>query len=82
METKKQQIRKRVYEFYRDNESKGKKYTVDHFMEEQISQSTIYRIIDLAEHDSGHIRNPGTGRKDTIIYFEHPSSIIVDLIVS
>lgn len=35
MISEKKMLRKRVYDFYLDNRSKGKKYTVDHFMKEK-----------------------------------------------
>ena len=33
---------KRLYDIYLDTRSKGKKYTVDHFMKEKKSKKTIY----------------------------------------
>jgi hypothetical protein len=54
--------RKRVYEFYLKNKAGGKQFTLDHFSAENISQSTIYRIIKRVENDSGHQRKLGSGR--------------------
>ena len=44
-------LRKRVYFYYEKNRSHGKKFTVDHFLSEGVSKSTIYDI--LRRCDSG-----------------------------
>ena len=62
MRSKQEETRKRIYEFYLKNRSKGKKFTVDHFEVEKIPKRTIYRIIKRAENDSGHERVKGSGR--------------------
>ena len=62
MKTKLQARRERIYEFHLANRSHGKKVTLDHFKKENIPQKTIYRIIELAENDSGHERVKGSGR--------------------
>jgi hypothetical protein len=54
--------RKRVYELYLENKSKGRNFTVQHFSVENIHESTIYRIIDRAEQGSGYKRVDGSGR--------------------
>ena len=45
MDKKEESIRKRVYKFYFENKNKGKIYTVNHFLKENIAKSTIYEII-------------------------------------
>lgn len=62
MKSKQELLRKRVYNYYLENKFQGKKFTVDHFASEKIHKSTIYRIIERAENDSGHARVKGTGR--------------------
>lgn len=62
MRSKQEETRKRIYEFFLKNRSKGKKFTVDHFEVEKIPKRTIYRIIKRAENDSGHERVKGSGR--------------------
>ena len=52
-----------MYSFYLKNQSKGKKFTVDHFLAEKIPINTIYTIIQRAENDSGHQRVPGSAVK-------------------
>ena len=41
MVSKQEEIRKRIYEFYFNNKSQDKKFTVDHFNAKQIPRSTI-----------------------------------------
>jgi hypothetical protein len=65
--SKQEVVRKRVYSFYNDNKDKGKKFTKDHFVAENIPESTIYRIIQRAENESGHKRVRGSGRKAKIM---------------
>ena len=48
-----EQRRKRVYEFYLENMSLGKTYTVKHFAAEKISKRTIYNIIKRFINDNG-----------------------------
>ena len=54
MVSKQEKIRKRIYKFYLNNKSHGKKFTVDYFNPEQIQRSTIYDIIENARNDFGH----------------------------
>jgi hypothetical protein len=54
--------RKRIYEFYIENRSKGKKFTIEHYKSEGVPRQTIYDIIRRAENDSGHQRVRGSGR--------------------
>ena len=61
--------RKRVYEFYLDHRTQGKKFTIAHFSAENIPSKTIYRIIERAENESGHQRVIGSGRKAKIMTF-------------
>ena len=58
----KEERRKRVYEFYIENITLGKSYTVKHFLAEKIPKRTIYDIIQLAENDFGYERKNGSGR--------------------
>ena len=53
--------RERVYKFYFENKSKGKTFTVHHFMKEKISKRTIYSIIERAEKSIDFKRRPGSG---------------------
>ena len=62
MASKQEQQRQRVYNFYLKHRAKGKRFTIDHFLLENVSQSTIYRVIDSAEKESGHARVQGSGR--------------------
>ena len=41
-----------IYEFYFANQSRGTKFTYDHFKAEYIPRKTIYRTIKRAENDS------------------------------
>ena len=78
MSSKQETLRKRVYEFYLANKSEGKTYTVNHFKAEGMAKSTIYRIIDSAEKDSGHVRVGGSGRVAKKMDFVN-TSLIVDM---
>ncbi len=51
-----------MHEFYLENKSKGRNFTVQHFSVENIHEATIYRIIDRAEQGSGYKRVDGSGR--------------------
>lgn len=78
-------LRKRIYEYYSDHESKGKKFTVDHFETEHVPKSTTYSIIARAENDFSHQRAIGSGRIPQIMtkkgvkrlgkMFNHKSSV-------
>ena len=37
--------RKRIFQFYEKNKQFGNKFTLNHFLAENISRSTIYRVI-------------------------------------
>ena len=63
IQSKEDEQRKRVYAFYKKHQDSGKIFTVRHFQAEGIHRSTIYRIIERAENESGHERAPGSGRK-------------------
>ena len=60
--SKQEARRKQIYEFYLDNRSEGKKYTIDHFRTAKIPRQTISDIIKRAENDSGYKRVNGSGR--------------------
>ena len=59
--SKREERRKLIYEFYLDNRSEGKKYTIDHFRATKIQRQTISHIIKRAENDSGQERVSGSG---------------------
>ena len=67
MISKQELLRKRVYEFYKANRDYGKKYTKDHLEAERIPESTVYRIFQRAENESGHKRAVGSGRQVVIM---------------
>ena len=67
MSSKKEDRRKRIYDFYLENLSRGKEFTVNHFNTENVPKTTIYRIIQSAENDYGHSRIVGSGRKAQIM---------------
>ena len=52
--SKREERQKLIYEFYLDNRSEGKKYTIDH--------CRAANIIKRAESDSGHEIVSGSGR--------------------
>ena len=58
-----EELRKRVYEFYIAHKTKGKKFTVDHFLVEFVPKSTIYDIIRRAENGFDYQQAPGQGPK-------------------
>ena len=60
--SKQEKHRKLIYDFYLDNRSRGKKYTIDNFRATKIQRQTICHIIKRAENDSGHKRASGSGR--------------------
>ena len=61
--SKQEEIRKRVYEFYLNYKNAGKKFNYDHFKVENIPKSTIYKVIKRAESESGYQRVQGSGVK-------------------
>ena len=54
--------RERVYNFYIENKSLGKRYTINHFKAENFPERTIYSIIERAENEIGPKRVVGSGR--------------------
>ena len=48
--------------FFQMHRSKGKVFTYNHFKEENIPKSTIYRIISRAENEIGRQKKPGSGQ--------------------
>ena len=50
-----------MYEFFSENKSKGKIFTVNHFMAEKVPRRTIYDILKRIEHSSPK-RKPGSGK--------------------
>ena len=61
--SKQEEIRKRVYEFYLNYKYASKKFTYHHFKVENIPKSIIYKIIKHAESESGYQRVQGSGVK-------------------
>ena len=78
MSSKQESVRKHVYNFYIDNKSMGKKFTVNHFLAEKIPQSTIYDIIQRAENETGYERAPGSGRVAKIMNSGNIERLIED----
>ena len=54
--------RERVYNFYIENKSLGKRYTINHFKAENFPERTIYSIIERAENEIGPKRVFESGR--------------------
>ena len=62
MTSKQEASRKQIYEFYLNNRSEGKKYTLDYFLAAKIPRQTISDIIKRAVNNLGHERMSGSGR--------------------
>ena len=60
--SKQEEHRKLIYDFYLDNRSRGKKYTIDNFRAAKIQRQTISHITKHAENNSRHERVSGSGR--------------------
>ena len=60
--SRKELSQERVYNFYIENKSLGKRYTINHFKAENIPERTIYSIIERAENEIGPKRVVGSGR--------------------
>lgn len=63
MPSKQEVLRARVVQFFRANEDRGKKYTVDHFKRENVPASTVYRILA----SMAVARKSGSGRPTKIM---------------
>jgi hypothetical protein len=48
--------------FYKNNRHRGKAYTVNHFRDQKIGRSTIYKIINRVDEEKSLERLPGSGR--------------------
>ncbi|KAL4492613.1 hypothetical protein ABPG72_007726 [Tetrahymena utriculariae] len=57
-----EELRERVYKFYKENKSKGKAHTFHHFSSELVPKTTIYRIIRRSESGKSAKRKQGSGR--------------------
>lgn len=68
MTSEQEALRNRIVQFYLNNCSKGKKYTLTHFQEENIAKSTIYSILNAYESRKTTKRKVGSGHKTK--YFE------------
>ena len=62
MSFKQEARRKQIYEFYLNNRSEAKKYTIDYFLAAKIPRQTISDTIKRAENNLGHERVSGSGR--------------------
>ena len=62
MSSKQKTHRKQIYEFYLNNRSEGKKYSLDYFLAAKIPRQTISDIIKRAVNNLGHERMSGMGR--------------------
>ena len=62
MTSKQEARRKQIYEFYLNNRSEGKKYTLDYFLAAKIPRQTISDIIKRAVNNLGHEKMSGSGR--------------------
>ena len=60
--SKQEARRKKIYEFYLNNRSEAKKYTIDYFLAAKIPRKTISDIIKRAENNQGHERVSGSCR--------------------
>ena len=47
--SKREHLRERVYSYYKKYKHFGKKFTINHFISERESKSTIYNIINCSE---------------------------------
>jgi hypothetical protein len=61
MSSKQEVTRGRVVTFYRKNKEKGKSFTVNHFIEEGLSRSGVFRILQNFENRLTTERAPGSG---------------------
>ena len=62
MSSKQEARRKQIYEFYLNNRSEGKKYTIDYFLAAKIPRQTIPDIMKRTENNLGHERVSGSCR--------------------
>lgn len=62
MASKQELLRKRVVQFFKKFENRGKTFTVHHFNAEGVSRSAVYRILNRKSSE----RKPGSGRKAVI----------------
>ena len=58
---------KQIYEFYLNNRSEGKKYTLNYFLAANIPRQTISDIIERALNNLGHEKMSGSGRVTKIM---------------
>ena len=63
MSSKEKLLRERIVQFYERHKIIGKMFTVEHFLKEGISRSTIYDILKRGIIE----RKQGSGRKPTIM---------------
>lgn len=62
-----EQHRKEIGKFYLDNQDKGKKFVVDHFLAKKFSKSYIYKIINRVVKGSPMQMKPKTGRPKIVL---------------
>jgi hypothetical protein len=56
-------LRKRICQFRKNHINKPLKFTVDHFLAEQVPRSTIYRVLERFANNIGPERKKGSSRK-------------------
>jgi len=59
--SKREYLRERVYSYYKKYKHFGKKFTIDHFISEGESKSTIYNIINRSESGKPSKHQQGGG---------------------
>lgn len=62
MPSKQEVTRERVVQFYETHKSKGKKFTVDHFVAEGMSSSGVYKTLRVYVDRKTTIRKAGSGQ--------------------
>ena len=68
-------LRKRVYFYYEKNRSHGKKFTVDHFLSEGVSKSTIYDILRRCDSGGSVLERKSSGLPPKIFTKKAKSSL-------
>ena len=60
--SRREYLRERVYSYYKKYKHFGKKFTIDHFIREGESKSTMYNIINRSESGKPSKHQQGGGR--------------------
>lgn len=61
-QSKENDLRNRVYSFQNLHTDKPKCFIVNHFLEEGVARSTLYKILKRKENGISHLRKSGSGR--------------------